>query len=102
MAAAALAALGGVSFGASASEAAPGQAAHHSASGQAAHHRQPAPASVAAKRSAPAHRQEPQVVTQVIGWGRVDGHRSSVALEFHPTLPKRYTPPKLPDGTTTQ
>ncbi|MEV5802570.1 hypothetical protein [Streptomyces collinus] len=93
MAAAALAALGGVSFGASASEAAPGQAAHHRAS---------APASVAAKRSAPAHRQEPQVVTQVIGGGRVDGHRWSVALEFHPTLPKGYTPPKLPDGTTTQ
>ncbi|MFC9279190.1 hypothetical protein [Streptomyces collinus] len=112
MAAVAVAALGGVSFGASASEAAPGgravhvpapsRTAHHSVSPQTAHHPASAPASAAAKRSAPAHRQKPQVVTQVIGSGRTDGHRWSFALEFHPTLPKGYTPPDAPDGTTTQ
>ncbi|MER6470370.1 hypothetical protein [Streptomyces collinus] len=101
MAAVAVAALGGVSFGASASAAAPGHTVHP-VSRKAVHHSASAPASVVAKRSAPAHRREPQVVTQVIGEGRVDGHRWSVTLEFHPTLPKGYTPPKLPDGTTTQ
>ncbi|MGW0884464.1 hypothetical protein, partial [Streptomyces sp. NPDC002671] len=90
MATVAVAALGGVSFGASASEAASGSAVHPAS----------APASVVAKRSASVHRQVPQVVTQVIGKGRVDGHRWSVALEFHRTLPKGYTLPKLPDGTT--
>ncbi|WP_190018787.1 hypothetical protein, partial [Streptomyces lucensis] len=90
MAAAAAAALAGVSFGASVSEAAPGPAAHRAS----------APVSVAAKRSASTHRQAPKVVTQVIGEGRMDGHRWSVALEFHPTLPKGYTLPKFPDGTT--
>ncbi|MFF7124099.1 hypothetical protein [Streptomyces sp. NPDC008240] len=90
MAAVAVAALGGVSFGASASEAAPSPAAHPAS----------APASAVAERSASAHRQVPQVVTQVIGRGRVDGHRWSVALEFHRTLPKGYTLPTLPDGST--
>ncbi|MFE2096574.1 hypothetical protein [Streptomyces sp. NPDC059468] len=93
MAAVAVAALGGVSFGASASEAAPSPAAHPAS----------APASAVAERSASAHRQVPQVpqvVTQVIGRGRVDGHRWSVALEFHRTLPKGYTLPRLPDGST--
>ncbi|MFI8238403.1 hypothetical protein ACIF83_14240 [Streptomyces sp. NPDC085866] len=90
MAAVAVAALGGVSFGASASEAASSPAAHPAS----------APASAVAKRSASAHRQVPQVVTQVIGRGRVDGHRWSVALEFHRTLPKGYTLPTLPDGST--
>lgn len=90
MATVAVAALGGVSFGASASEAASGPAVHPAS----------APASVVAKRSASAHRQAPKVVRQVIGKGRVDGHRWSVALEFHRTLPKGYTVPTLPDGTT--
>ncbi|MFY4720129.1 hypothetical protein [Streptomyces sp. LaBMicrA B280] len=91
VAAVAVAALGGVSFfGASASEAAPGPAVHTSS----------ASASAVAKDSVSAHRQAPQVVTRVIGKGRVDGHRWSVALEFHRTLPKGYTLPGLPDGTT--
>ncbi|MBA9055314.1 hypothetical protein [Streptomyces murinus] len=36
----------------------------------------------------------------MIGKGRVDGHRWSVALEFHRTLPKGYTLPTLPDGAS--
>ncbi|MFF4356402.1 hypothetical protein [Streptomyces sp. NPDC001604] len=88
----AVAALGGISFGASASEAASGPAVHPAS----------APASVVAKQPASAHRQVPQVVTQVIGSGRVDGHRWSVALEFHRTLPKGYTLPRLPDGSSAQ
>ncbi|MFE2096576.1 hypothetical protein [Streptomyces sp. NPDC059468] len=32
--------------------------------------------------------------------GTTDGHRWSVALEFHRTLPKGYTLPRLPDGST--
>ncbi|MGW2637682.1 hypothetical protein [Streptomyces sp. NPDC001348] len=92
MATVAVAALGGVSFGASASEAASGPTVHPAS----------APASGVAKRSASAHRQEPPVVTQVIGSGRMDGHRWSVALEFHRTLPKDYTLPTYPDGTKAQ
>ncbi|MER6421362.1 hypothetical protein [Streptomyces sp. NPDC001137] len=42
------------------------------------------------------------MVTQVIGSGRVDGHRWSVALEFHRTLPKGYALPRLPDGSSAQ
>ncbi|MYR90885.1 hypothetical protein GTY41_39725, partial [Streptomyces sp. SID685] len=95
MAAVAVAALGGVSFfGASASEAAPGPAGHASSTPA------PAPASAVVERSVSAHRQAPQVVTRVIGKGRVDGHRWSVALEFHRTLPKGYTLPTLPDGAS--
>lgn len=60
-----------------------------------------APVSVVAKRSASAHQQVPQVVTQVIGKGRMDGHRWSVVLEFHRTLPEDYTLPTLPNETTT-
>ncbi|WKE70233.1 hypothetical protein [Streptomyces sp. WP-1] len=98
MAAVAVAALGGVSFfGASASVAASGTAGRTASA--------PAPmptfASAVAKGSVSAHRQTPRVVTQVIGKGRMDGHRWSVALEFHRTLPKGYTLPTLPDGTTT-
>ncbi|WP_251094537.1 hypothetical protein [Streptomyces sp. Caat 7-52] len=92
IATAAVAALGGISFGASASEAASGPAARPASA--------PAPVSVVAKRSASAHQKVPQVVRQVIGKGRVDGHRWSVALEFHRTLPKGYTLPTYPDGTT--
>ncbi|MFF3632708.1 hypothetical protein [Streptomyces sp. NPDC002250] len=92
VATAAVAALVGVSFAASASEAAPGQAVHPAT----------APAPAAAKHSASAHRKVPTTVTQLIGNGRVDGHRWSVALEFHRTFPKGYTPPKLPDGTAPQ
>ncbi|MFE9420499.1 hypothetical protein ACFYMX_33530 [Streptomyces griseofuscus] len=95
MAAVAVAALGGVSFfGASASEAAPGPAGHASSTPA------PAPASTVVERSVSARRQAPQVVTRVIGKGRVDGHRWSVALEFHRTLPKGYTLPTLPDGAS--
>ncbi|MGW2443212.1 hypothetical protein [Streptomyces sp. NPDC001675] len=92
VATAAVAALVGVSFAASASEAAPGQAVHPAT----------APAPAVAKHSASAHRKVPTTVTQLIGNGRVDGHRWSVALEFHRTFPKGYTPPKLPDGTAPQ
>ncbi|WP_236052911.1 MULTISPECIES: hypothetical protein [Streptomyces] len=92
IATAAVAALGGISFGASASEAAAGPAARPASA--------PAPVSVVAKRSASTHQKVPQVVRQVIGKGRVDGHRWSVALEFHRTLPKGYTLPTYPDGTT--
>ncbi|MGX4694942.1 hypothetical protein [Streptomyces sp. JNUCC 63] len=90
IAAVAVAALGGISFGASAVATASGPTAHPVS----------APVSVVAKRSASAHQQVPQVVTQVIGKGRVDGHRWSVALEFHRTLPQGYALPTLPDGTT--
>ena len=85
----AVATLGGVSFGASAIAATSGSNAHPAS----------APVSVAAKQPASAHRKAPQVVTQTIGKGRVDGHRWSVALEFHRTLPKGYTRPTFPDGT---
>ncbi|MFF8591460.1 hypothetical protein ACF061_08410 [Streptomyces sp. NPDC015220] len=87
--AAAVAALGGTSFAASAVAATPGSTAHPAS----------APVSAVAKRSATAHRPVPQVVTQVIGKGRVDGQRWSVALEFHRTLPKGYVLPTRPDGT---
>ncbi|MFD4954106.1 hypothetical protein [Streptomyces sp. NPDC058451] len=90
IAAVAVAAFGGISFGASAIAATSGPTVQPAS----------APVSVVAERSAPAHQQVPQVVTQVIGKGRVDGHRWSVALEFHRTLPKGYTLPQVSDGTT--
>ncbi|MFI2642013.1 hypothetical protein [Streptomyces sp. NPDC018610] len=93
-AAVAVAVLGGMSFGASAVAATPGPAAHTAS----------APASAVAVRSASVHQRVaplPQVVTQVIGSGTVDGHRWSVALEFHPTLPEGYAPPTPPGGATT-
>ncbi|MGW3494178.1 hypothetical protein [Streptomyces sp. NPDC001020] len=93
LAAVAVAVLGGISFGASAI-AATGSTAHPASAPAS------APASVVAKHPASAHQQAPQVVTQVIGKGLVDGHRWSVALEFHRTLPKGYTLPTLHDGTT--
>ncbi|MEV5005725.1 hypothetical protein AB0K74_42575 [Streptomyces sp. NPDC056159] len=89
IAAVAVAAFGGISFGASAIAATSGPAAHSAS----------APVSVVAKRSASAHQQVPQVVTQVIGKGRMDGHRWSVVLEFHRTLPKGDTLPTFPNGT---
>ncbi|GGL74187.1 hypothetical protein GCM10010129_17420 [Streptomyces fumigatiscleroticus] len=90
MAAVAVTAIGGIAFGASAVAATPGPATRPAS----------APVSVAATQSAPAHQRAPQVVTQVIGKGRVDGLRWSVALEFHRTLPEGYALPTYPDGTT--
>ncbi|MFJ4851287.1 MULTISPECIES: hypothetical protein [unclassified Streptomyces] len=87
------AAIGAVSFGASAIAAPSGPAAPVPAT-----HRAAAPAT--AQKAATAHRQAPRVVTQLIGKGRVDGQRWSVTLEFHPTLPKGYTLPTRPDGST--
>ncbi|MEU6478023.1 hypothetical protein ABZ858_14225 [Streptomyces sp. NPDC047017] len=97
-AAVAVAALGGMSFGASAIAATPGPATRPASA--------PALVPAVAVRSVSAHQQVPQaprlppVVTQMIGGGTVDGHRWSVALEFHRTLPKGYTLPARPDGTT--
>ncbi|MFF4796656.1 hypothetical protein ACFY2M_45330 [Streptomyces sp. NPDC001276] len=85
-----VAAFGGTSFGASAIAVTSGPTAHPAS----------APVSVVAKRSASAHQQVPQVVTQVIGKGRMDGHRWSVVLAFHRTLPTDYTLPTLPNETT--
>ncbi|MFI1764018.1 hypothetical protein ACH41H_18480 [Streptomyces sp. NPDC020800] len=42
----------------------------------------------------------PVPVSVRVAEGTTDGHRWSVALEFHRTLPKGYTLPTLPDGTT--
>ena len=44
----------------------------------------------------------PGTVRARVAEGTTDGHRWSVALEFHRTLPKDYSLPTLPDGTTTQ
>ncbi|MFE0627782.1 hypothetical protein ACFW3D_12505 [Streptomyces sp. NPDC058864] len=92
MATAAAIAIGAVSLGASAVAAPAGPAAP-------AAHRAGAPAAVAAKAVAAPRKQAPQVVTQLIGKGRVDGKRWSVALEFHRTLPEGYDLPTAPDGT---
>ncbi|MFB7109752.1 hypothetical protein [Streptomyces sp. NPDC056291] len=94
IAAVAAAAIGGVSLGASAVAAPPAPA-----SGPAVQ-RSGASATVVAKRDAASQKQAPRVVTQVIGKGRVDGQRWSVALEFYPTLPEGFTLPTQPDGTT--
>ncbi|MFD8072683.1 hypothetical protein ACFV3E_08500 [Streptomyces sp. NPDC059718] len=93
VAAAAAVAIGAMSLGASA------MAAPSAPSAPAAH-RAGAPAAVAAKAVAAPGKQAPQVVTQLIGKGRVDGKRWSVALEFHRTLPEGYDLPTSPDGTT--
>ncbi|WP_377270790.1 hypothetical protein [Peterkaempfera sp. SMS 1(5)a] len=93
-AAATVVAVGGVALGASAVAATSGPAVHPAAAPAS------APVSVKAQPVASARHQAPQVVTQVIGKGRLDGQRWSVALEFHRTLPKGFTPPTLPDGTT--
>ncbi|MET7286211.1 hypothetical protein [Streptomyces sp. NPDC005573] len=54
------------------------------------------PSPVASSPSAPA----PDTVGVRVAGGTTDGHRWSVALEFHRTLPKGYTPPADLDGTT--
>ncbi|MET8586786.1 hypothetical protein ABZX39_38905 [Streptomyces collinus] len=61
---------------------------------------------------APAHRPAPVSSAPVtpppakvgarVAEGTTDGHRWSVTLEFHRKLPKGYTPPNLPGGTTAQ
>ncbi|MFF4844894.1 hypothetical protein ACFY2G_33300 [Streptomyces collinus] len=56
------------------------------------------PAPVASSPVNPA----PHTVSTRVAEGTADGQRWSVTLEFHRTLPKGYTPPKLPDGTTPQ
>ncbi|MFG2303509.1 hypothetical protein [Actinacidiphila glaucinigra] len=94
MATAAAVAMGAVSFGASAVAAPAGPAA------RAAHRVGASPAAVAAKAVAAPRKQTPQVVTQLIGKGRVDGKPWSVALEFHRSLPEGYELPTAPNGTT--
>ncbi|MFF3252294.1 hypothetical protein ACFYWP_15115 [Actinacidiphila glaucinigra] len=94
MATAAAVAIGAVSFGASAVAAPAGPAA------PAAHRVGASPAAVAAKAVAAPRKQTPQVVTQLIGKGRVDGKPWSVALEFHRSLPEGYELPTTPNGTT--
>ncbi|MEU1542249.1 hypothetical protein ABZ461_29905 [Actinacidiphila glaucinigra] len=94
MATAAAVAIGAVSFGASAVAAPAGPAA------PAAHRVGASPAAVAAKAVAAPRKQTPQVVTQLIGKGRVDGKPWSVALEFHRSLPEGYELPTAPNGTT--
>ncbi|MFF8591462.1 hypothetical protein ACF061_08420 [Streptomyces sp. NPDC015220] len=50
--------------------------------------------------ASPTHTPAPSTVgVQVIGEGRVDGQRWSVALEFHRTLPKDYVSPAAPHRT---
>ncbi|MEU6478021.1 hypothetical protein ABZ858_14215 [Streptomyces sp. NPDC047017] len=56
----------------------------------------PFPTHRAAPTSAPA----PSTVSARVAEGTTDGHRWSVTLEFHRTLPKDYTPPRSPGGTT--
>nr|WP_145482733.1 MULTISPECIES: hypothetical protein [Streptomyces] len=59
----------------------------------------PPPASVAPARrpsppaSSPAATPTPRTVGVRVGGGKTDGKRWSVALEFHPALPKGYAPP---------
>jgi hypothetical protein len=86
VAAATLAAVGGVSLGASAFAATSVPASHHAA-GATSVATQPVAAEVA--------QASPKVVSQVIGRGVVDGRAWSVVLEFYPTLPKGYV---LPHG----
>ncbi|MFF7679382.1 hypothetical protein [Actinacidiphila glaucinigra] len=94
MATVAAVAIGAASFGASAVAAPAGPAA------PAAHRVGASPAAVAAKAVAAPRKQTPQVVTQLIGKGRVDGKPWSVALEFHRSLPEGYELPTAPNGTT--
>ncbi|MFI0807325.1 hypothetical protein [Streptomyces echinatus] len=65
----------------------------------------PAPGAVdPARRPSPAASSPltptPDTVGVRVAEGTTGGHRWSVTLEFHRTLPKGYTPPTLPDGTT--
>lgn len=94
MATAAAVAIGAVSFDASAVAAPAGPAT------PAAHRVGASPAAMAAKAAAAPRKQTPQVVTQLIGKGRVDGKPWSVALEFHRSLPEGYELPTSPNGTT--
>ncbi|WP_431960911.1 hypothetical protein [Actinacidiphila sp. bgisy160] len=95
VAAAAAVAIGAVTFGASAMASPSGPSAPSAPAAD----RAGAPAAVAAKAVAAPKKQTPQVVTQLIGKGRVDGLRWSVALEFHRTLPQGYELPTSPVGT---
>ncbi|WP_255949916.1 hypothetical protein [Streptomyces odontomachi] len=96
VAAVAVAAIGGVSFGATAFAAGGQQDGHRSATSVAA---QPAAKSVAkssAKSSAAAAEDTaPRMVSQKIAEGVVDGLAWSVTLEFYPTLPDGYDPPEF-------
>ncbi|MGX4694944.1 hypothetical protein [Streptomyces sp. JNUCC 63] len=56
--------------------------------------RQPSPA------ASPTFTPTPSTVSVRVAEGTTDGHRWSVALEFHRTLPQGYALPTLPDGTT--
>ncbi|SHN09042.1 hypothetical protein [Actinacidiphila paucisporea] len=90
---AAVAAVGGISFGASAFASGPGPSGHHTAA--------PAAAPVAHKPAAPvghkaaAKAAAPTVVRQLIGKGEVHGTAWSVTLEFYPTLPEGYVIPSF-------
>ncbi|WP_225849641.1 hypothetical protein [Streptomyces sp. HPF1205] len=89
---AAVAAIGGLSFGAHAFAAGPASGAG-AATGT-------TPGSAVVRHTAvpaPAVRHTtPAVVTQPIAHGRVDGLAWSVTLEYHRTLPKGYEPPSSP------
>jgi hypothetical protein len=96
---AAVAAIGGISFGAS---------AFASTSGSARPAKAPAAAPVQqagtpAPRPAVATRDmAPKVVAQLIGHGTVDGTPWSVTLEFHATLPEGFKTGALPPGMSKQ
>lgn len=74
VAGATVAAIGGITFSASASTSASGPAYH----------------AVAPAAMTSAHRSAPKVISQLIGHGLVDGQSWSVTLEYHLTLPKGY------------
>ncbi|WUH89403.1 hypothetical protein OG900_04070 [Streptomyces sp. NBC_00433] len=94
VAGAAVAAVGGISFGASAFATGPGSAGHHTAAPAAAPRGHKAAAPVA--HEAAAKPAAPKVVRQLIGKGEVHGTAWSVTLEFHPTLPEGYDIPSFP------
>ncbi|MBY8843528.1 hypothetical protein [Streptomyces sp. SP2-10] len=58
------------------------------------------PASRPSPRTSPPATPAPSTVSVRVAEGTTGGQRWSVALEFHRTLPKGYTLPTYPDGTT--
>ncbi|MEV6010444.1 hypothetical protein AB0M29_26960 [Streptomyces sp. NPDC051976] len=101
---AAVAAIGGISFGASAFASTSG--ASHPATAPAAAPGRPAgaPAPHVADHlgKAAVRATAPAVVSQLIGHGTVDGTPWSVTLEFHATLPKGFKVGTLPPGMPKQ
>ncbi|HEY3478659.1 MAG TPA: hypothetical protein VGL02_07135 [Streptomyces sp.] len=100
---AAVAAIGGISFGASAFASTSG-AAHPAKAPAAAPLRQAAGSAprVADHLGTPVRDTAPAVVSQLIGHGTVDGTPWSVTLEFHATLPKGFKAGTLPPGMPKQ